>query len=43
MATPTSSGDIAPDGFAFTLLEEFEDAWLEWTPEIDLSNVEGTQ
>jgi paraquat-inducible protein B len=37
MATPTAFGDRAPDGYAFTLLDDFEEEWLAWTPEIDIS------
>ncbi len=36
-ATPNKVGDIAPEGFAFTLEHDFEDDWAEWSPEIDLS------
>ncbi|MBC8201387.1 MAG: MCE family protein [Planctomycetes bacterium] len=38
MATPTAIGDLAPKGYAFTLLDDFEEAWLDWTPEIDISD-----
>ena len=37
LATPTRFGDLAPEGFAFTLHEESEDEWLEWTPMIELT------
>jgi paraquat-inducible protein B len=35
-ATPTSVGDIAPDGYAFTLERDVDEDWLEWSPVIDL-------
>ena len=37
LATPTAVGDLAPEGFAFTLHDESEDEWLEWTPSIELT------
>jgi hypothetical protein len=37
MATPTALADQAPEGYAFTLLDDFEEEWLDWTPEIDIS------
>ncbi len=36
-ATPNQLGDLAPEGYAFTLESDFDDEWLEWTPEIELS------
>ena len=36
-ATPNKVGDIAPEGFAFTLEHDVEDNWAKWSPEIDLS------
>jgi len=36
-ATPNRLGELAPDGFAFTLEQDVDDDWLEWTPEINLS------
>jgi len=38
LATPTAFGDKAPKGYAFTLLDDFEEAWLDWTPEIQISS-----
>lgn len=35
-ATPTRVGDIAPNGYAFTLEHDVDEEWLEWTPVIDL-------
>lgn len=35
-ATPTQFGDIAPEGFAFSIAEERNDDWLEWAPHIEL-------
>jgi len=43
MATPTMLGDVAPSGNRFTLLEKYEDEWLEWTPVIDLQNSADTE
>ena len=36
LATPNNAGDIAPEGFAFNLVNDFDEDWLEWSPEIDL-------
>jgi paraquat-inducible protein B len=36
IATPNKLGDIAPEGYAFTLENEVDEDWLEWTPKIDL-------
>ena len=43
VATPTSFGDIAPEGYAFTLLDEYEEEWLAWTPDIELSRQADTE
>ena len=40
-ATPNQLGDLAPEGYAFTLETDFDDDWLEWTPEIELSENAG--
>ena len=37
MATPNRFGDIAPEGYAFTIADEFEEEWLEWSPTIALT------
>jgi paraquat-inducible protein B len=37
IATPNKLGDIAPEGYAFTIERDFDEDWLKWTPEIDLS------
>ncbi|MBC8310527.1 MAG: MCE family protein [Phycisphaerales bacterium] len=37
IATPNKPGDIAPEGYAFTIERDFDEDWIEWTPEIDLS------
>jgi paraquat-inducible protein B len=37
LATPNIFGDIAPTGYAFILEDKVEDEWLEWSPEIDLT------
>ncbi len=37
IATPNNLGDIAPEGYAFTLEQDVDEDWLEWSPEIDLS------
>jgi paraquat-inducible protein B len=36
-ATPNRLGDVAPEGYAFTLENDFDEDWLEWSPEIDLT------
>jgi paraquat-inducible protein B len=38
-ATPNDVGAIAPEGYAFTLEEDVDDDWLDWSPEINLPNV----
>lgn len=38
MATPNSIGDIAPAGYGFTLEDDLEDKWLDWSPSIQLTN-----
>jgi paraquat-inducible protein B len=40
MATPTDLGDVAPAGYAFDLLDDFEKKWLLWSPAIVLSDTE---
>ena len=35
-ATPTRIGDIAPNGYAFTLERDVDEEWLEWSPVINL-------
>lgn len=37
MATPNRFGDIAPEGYAFTIADEFEEEWLGWSPAIALT------
>jgi paraquat-inducible protein B len=38
VATPENLGDVAPVGYAFDLLNDFEKEWLMWSPTIDLSD-----
>ena len=37
LATPNRFGDVAPEGYAFTLHHDLDKDWLEWSPEIELS------
>ena len=36
MATPDRAGDLAPENYAFTLSDMFDDESLDWAPQIDL-------
>jgi paraquat-inducible protein B len=42
LATPNNVGAVAPDHFEFDLIEEFNESWLDWAPEIELYG-EGTE
>ena len=42
-ATPNKVGDIAPEGYAFTLENDVDEDWIEWSPEIDVSQTSETQ
>ncbi len=37
-ATPDRPADQAPDGFAFSLADDVDEDWLEWSPRIDLED-----
>ena len=37
VATPDDVGDLASQNQRFRLRDEFDDDWLEWSPEIPLS------
>ena len=41
-ATPDQLGDVAPEGYAFTLENDVDEDWLEWSPDIDLSQNAGS-
>ena len=43
IATPNAIGDIAPEGYAFTLEQDVDEDWLGWSPEIDLSGNSATK
>ncbi len=36
LATPDRAGEVAPAGYGFTLEQEMDEEWLEWTPELPL-------
>ena len=42
-ATPNVLGDVAPDGYAFSIESKVDEDWIEWSPEIDLRIETGTQ
>ena len=42
-ATPNVLGDVAPDGYAFSIEQKVDEDWIEWSPEIDLRIETGTQ
>ena len=42
-ATPNQIGDIAPENYAFTLEDDVDEDWLEWSPEIELSQGSGSE